>query len=720
MLNRQAYIFRSLFLLVVLLVLVVIWSAPRSYRADIGHWDDAVVHGFYNPEVGAGTTFRWSQSNAGLTLAGVGAGEYYFEIQATAPVGTVATITVAENPPQTITFRGGFHPYRLPVVVHVARQWPPQPLGITITVTHPTTQAKRVIGIAVDDVRLIPIGWHEADGVAIVQSFFLVVVLAAMGRWIRIPAGWSILTALLVIVGIVFFRRGDAATVVHVGLLVSGGAWSIPPLFTRLRRFRLPVSIGIMSIMIVTLWWRGSEIWQPLWQTIALAFTITAVTMRRVWWHWLRPLRWLVFTTLLVAIALNSCLAAILAGLIVVMVWRGRRVGLAANRIDAMCLAIYSVFTVLDAWMYGKYASRVVATASRRVGLDVMRAFAIMSVLLGHASALYPYYPSIVTWLPHWFAYIGVECFVVLSGWLIGGLLIRHLDTWQSPQALALFLHRRWVRTLPTYWIVLGLVGVVGWGGATLGDFVPYLVFSQNIWQAHPPFLFVAWSLSIEEWFYLTAAIGLSGLAIWWRPATALRVILVVLITVPLLLRSWMALSDVPWEAGVRQLVPLRLDALAMGVVMVWWWQSRPRNGRWLQWVAVLGSVVVVVLFAMTYTQLDTPTWPRVVLLPLSTVAVASWLPGLARLEWSRWPMVTRAIQWLALISYPLYLLHTPWRLTVEGLFGNQGDTWWRDGFITIVYAVGAVWLAYRWHLLIERPLMQLRWRDDIDLIKKD
>jgi peptidoglycan/LPS O-acetylase OafA/YrhL len=118
-------------------------------------------------------------------------------------------------------------------------------------------------------------------------------------------------------------------------------------------------------------------------------------------------------------------------------------------------------------------------------------------------------------------------------------------------------------------------------------------------------------------------------------------------------------------------------------------------------------------LFALTYTELDLPTWWRVLLLPLTTLSVACWLPWLAQCAWPQWPRLTQGIQWLALISYPLYLLHTPWRLTVEGLFGGQGQVWWVDGLITIVYLIGSLWLAHRWHLLLERPLMQLRWRDD-------
>jgi peptidoglycan/LPS O-acetylase OafA/YrhL len=711
--NRIHYILRVLFLMVVIVVLMVIWSAPRTYRADIGRFDDAIVQGFYAPEVGSGTSFRWSEPHASISLAGVGAGDYLLDIQATAPVGTVATITVAGNPPQMVQLRDGFVLYRLPSAIHVAWQWPPQPLEITMTVAHPTTQAQRVIGIAVDDVRLIPRGWHGVDGVVLLQSLLLVLVLAALGRWLRIPAGWSMLMALLIVAGVVVVRRGDAANAVHMALLVIGCSWAIPPLLIRQRRYWVPIALCIASLLVVSLWWRGVVLWQPLWQTLALALTLSAITRRRLWWRWIRSWRWWLLGGLMSALACTGILGMAMTVIALLAIWRGRRLLPDTNRYDAVLRAFYSIATVIDAWLTGTHAQIPASSAPRRVGLDVIRAFAIMSVLLGHASALYAYYPPALAWLPHWFAYVGVECFFVLSGWLIGGLLIRHLDAWQSPRALAIFLHRRWVRTLPTYWIVLGLVGVVGWGGATLGDFVPYLIFSQNIWQAHPPFLFVAWSLSIEEWFYLSTAVALSGLASWWRPATALRIILVVLITVPLLLRSWMALSDVPWEAGVRQLVPLRLDALAMGVVMVWWWYARPRAVWWLPWGAVIGSIAVVVLFATTYTLLDTPTWWRVLLLPLTTLTVACWLPWLAQLEWPRWPRMTAVIQWLALISYPLYLLHTPWRLTVEGLFGGQGASWWRDVLITSVYLLGSLWLAYRCHLLIERPLMQLRWRDE-------
>jgi hypothetical protein len=121
-LKRIHQISPRIFLFVAIVVLVVLWSAPLSDRVDIGRWDDAIVQGFYDSEVGAGTTFRWSHPQASITLMGVGAGDYLLDIQATAPAGSMATITATGNPSQTIQLRDGFLRYRLPAPIQVAWQ----------------------------------------------------------------------------------------------------------------------------------------------------------------------------------------------------------------------------------------------------------------------------------------------------------------------------------------------------------------------------------------------------------------------------------------------------------------------------------------------------------------------------------------------------------------------------------------------------------------------
>jgi hypothetical protein len=91
-----------------------------------------------------------------------------------------------------------------------------------MNVAHPTMQAQRVIGIAVDDVRLTPLGWHGVDVAAFLQSLLLVLVVVAIGRWLRSATGWSMFIALLVIMVGTVFRRGDAANAIHDTLLLAG------------------------------------------------------------------------------------------------------------------------------------------------------------------------------------------------------------------------------------------------------------------------------------------------------------------------------------------------------------------------------------------------------------------------------------------------------------------------------------------------------------------
>lgn len=90
---------------------------------------------------------------------------------------------------------------------------------------------------------------------------------------------------------------------------------------------------------------------------------------------------------------------------------------------------------------------------SRRVfGLDLMRSFAVLLVLIGHSSAHF----SPPAWF-RWFwgpqGLLGVEVFYVLSGYLIGGILIKlsaagRLHTMASVWN---FWQRRWARTIPLY-----------------------------------------------------------------------------------------------------------------------------------------------------------------------------------------------------------------------------------------------------------------------------
>ncbi len=109
---------------------------------------------------------------------------------------------------------------------------------------------------------------------------------------------------------------------------------------------------------------------------------------------------------------------------------------------------------------------------------------------------------------------IGVDLFFVLSGFLIGGILIRtFLNTDFTVANVGQFWIRRWFRTLPNYWLLF-TVDIVLYQVMKLNDFQPVhllgYVFLQNLWYPNVLGFFPeGWSLAVEEWFYLTLPIAM-------------------------------------------------------------------------------------------------------------------------------------------------------------------------------------------------------------------
>jgi len=90
---------------------------------------------------------------------------------------------------------------------------------------------------------------------------------------------------------------------------------------------------------------------------------------------------------------------------------------------------------------------------NRIYGLDILRAFAIFFVVLAHASSFLTQPLQDILW--H-FQYDGVSIFFVLSGYLIGGILIKIIENKGATfKNLFNFWLRRWLRTLPNYFLVL-------------------------------------------------------------------------------------------------------------------------------------------------------------------------------------------------------------------------------------------------------------------------
>jgi len=140
--------------------------------------------------------------------------------------------------------------------------------------------------------------------------------------------------------------------------------------------------------------------------------------------------------------------------------------------------------------------------AARQPGLDTLRAIAILLVFAYHYRVFVSGedtfgWASVVGWT-------GVDLFFVLSGYLIANLLLRGLLRGE-PLDAGRFYGRRALRTLPAFWVVLALYFLFP---ATMGGREPpplwrFLSFTQNLGLQPGTAFSHAWSLCIEEQFYL-------------------------------------------------------------------------------------------------------------------------------------------------------------------------------------------------------------------------
>jgi peptidoglycan/LPS O-acetylase OafA/YrhL len=132
----------------------------------------------------------------------------------------------------------------------------------------------------------------------------------------------------------------------------------------------------------------------------------------------------------------------------------------------------------------------------RNFGLDIVRSFAISLVLFNHIFSNTFKIDMGIWW---YLAYLGVDIFFALSGFLIGTILIRICESNNGTLPLTqtkLFLIRRWFRTVPLYIIMLLInfifskyvfksIDVFNW---------KYLFWLQNFDTPPPKFFGESWT----------------------------------------------------------------------------------------------------------------------------------------------------------------------------------------------------------------------------------
>lgn len=212
---------------------------------------------------------------------------------------------------------------------------------------------------------------------------------------------------------------------------------------------------------------------------------------------------------------------------------------------------------------------------SRNYGLDVLRATAILFVLASHALFfVIQVFPEsrMIKLISYFFGFWGVELFFILSGFLIGRI-IRELAVNNSKYWIISFWIRRWFRTIPCYFLflVFNIIWFYYLYKTLPNSLFSYLIFSQNLAWKHPDFFPEAWSLSIEEYFYLIFPISLVFLLKGsLKPMAACLIAGAVLLLFSTILRLVWVICEpsLTWDSGVRKVIIFRFDSLMYGVYL--------------------------------------------------------------------------------------------------------------------------------------------------------
>ncbi len=353
--------------------------------------------------------------------------------------------------------------------------------------------------------------------------------------------------------------------------------------------------------------------------------------------------------------------------------------------------------------------------SARHYGMDLVRALAIVTVLVAHSLMFFYSYFNIAPLI--YFAIFGVELFFALSGFLIGKILLEMADQGLSPALVRVFWLKRWFRTIPAYLFIvvltMALTGTFNWS---------QWLFLQNYFPQQMDNFPTSWSLTIEEWFYLLFPLTMLAVSrmprVKLQPAAILAISALLFILVPWLARYQASLdATLAWDMGIRKQIPLRLDAIAYGVLLAVWHHRRaadllkPKLNGLMGLMGLAGFAWCwwyfnsrIDIFSATASAANST-----VFYPLITLACVGVIAFFLRFRHSPGSKFSKLVYLTSLTSYSLYLLHLQifvyFAAKPESLAGSWG--WFVVALVSMILAGAAL---YR---LVERPFMNMRKRFD-------
>ena len=345
----------------------------------------------------------------------------------------------------------------------------------------------------------------------------------------------------------------------------------------------------------------------------------------------------------------------------------------------------------------------------RSASLDFLRGSAAFAVAVPHyLTANAPFDPAVEA-----VAIAGVEVFFVLSGFVLAPQIVDWViaGPWRN---LGVFLARRWMRTIPPYVVALAVVALMT-GDLMRTETLRYLFYVENlVGSANATDYYpVAWSLAVEEWFYLLFAplMFLIGRLLGRSDRRFEVAFAVLFILVVAALRAFAAPHD--WDLDVRRVTVFRVDSIVWGYLLYLALEKRPllplatAEGR--RTLAALGAafgLAAAVEFGVAIAAVNGSAVAQ------QTFPYASALFGMSAVGFFREAdglfggrVVAAVSFWLGRISYSAYLFHIVIVMALKPMIAGWPLFAQLALYLALISAFSTVfWRGFERPILARRP----------------
>ncbi|HET8706099.1 MAG TPA: acyltransferase [Pseudomonadales bacterium] len=399
--------------------------------------------------------------------------------------------------------------------------------------------------------------------------------------------------------------------------------------------------------------------------------------------------------------------------------------------------------------------------------LDGLRALSILCVIVFHTFTGVdfvgglPLLNDVVQKTPQWMYWIwqgplGVDIFFVLSGFLMGTMLLREIDKTQRVN-FKVFYWRRFLRLTPVYWFSIALIQFlfVNEQGERIFTFDKawhLYLYIQNFFPQKDNFMIWTWSLAVEEQFYLVVP---AFLLLFYRNVRSPLTIFLLLFIVSFGIR-WGVIADsdyfLEWRETGTQITKLSLlgaqryyetlydnlythfGPLLVGIMVA---EIKLKHGEKVerffrnQMLANLlfALSVLTVLFIFNYKMPDPfadysqpfnlfmlVSFHNIFALGIGFIVLACAFPNqftqffTGFLKWRFWYPIAQ-------LSYSLYLFHAlvvgvvmvGLKPMLSAIAAEQGLQLWHIFALALLVTAISCVIATITYLLIEKPFMNLR-----------